>query len=485
MEHKKLAAFPSDFLWGSASAAYQIEGAYDEDGKGLSVWDNFVRIPGKTFKGTNGDVAVDHYHRYKEDVKLMAEMGMKAYRFSIAWTRIFSNGTGEVNEAGLKFYSDLIDDLLANGIEPLVTIYHWDLPQALQDAYGGWESRKIIPDFVNYAETLFKAYGDRVKYWVSLNEQNIFTHMGWQIATHPPGKKDPKLFYQVNHHANLANAAVINKFHDMGIDGKIGPSFAYTPQYAIDSNPLNVLAAENAEELGAHFWMDVYVYGEYPIVALNYLKERGLAPEFAPGDAELLKSAKPDFMGLNFYQTATNAWNPIDGGVENKDSYQMNTTGKKGTSQDSGIPGLQKTVTNPFVETTNWDWTIDPVGLRIALRRIASRYRLPVLITENGLGEYDKLEDGQIHDDYRIDFLKKHVLAIKEAISDGVDVIGYTTWSYTDLLSWLNGYQKRYGFVYVDQDETMNGSLKRIPKDSYYWYKDVIASNGEDETLLK
>ncbi|MGO2400800.1 MAG: glycoside hydrolase family 1 protein, partial [Pseudolactococcus laudensis] len=366
----------------------------------------------------------------------------------------------------------------------LVTIYHWDLPQALQDAYGGWESRQIIPDFVNYAETLFKAYGDRVKYWVSLNEQNIFTHMGWQIATHPPGKKDPKLFYQVNHHANLANAAVINKFHEMGIDGKIGPSFAYTPQYAIDSNPLNVLAAENAEELGAHFWMDVYVYGEYPIVALNYLKERGLAPTFEPGDAELLKSAKPDFMGLNFYQTATNAWNPIDGGVENKDSYQMNTTGKKGTSQDSGIPGLQKTVKNPFVETTNWDWTIDPVGLRIALRRIASRYRLPVLITENGLGEYDKLEDGKVHDDYRIDFLKKHVLAIKEAISDGVDVIGYTTWSYTDLLSWLNGYQKRYGFVYVDQDETMTGSLKRIPKDSYYWYKDVIASNGDDETLL-
>ena len=166
MEHKNLATFPKDFLWGSASAAYQVEGAYDEDGKGLSVWDDFVRIPGKTFKGTNGDVAVDHYHRYQEDVKLMAEMGLKAYRFSIAWTRIFPNGTGQVNEAGLKFYSDLIDDLLANGIEPLVTIYHWDLPQALQDAYGGWESRQIIPDFVNYAETLFKAYGDRVKYWV-------------------------------------------------------------------------------------------------------------------------------------------------------------------------------------------------------------------------------------------------------------------------------------------------------------------------------
>ena len=485
MEHEQLVDFPKAFFWGSASAAYQVEGAYKEDGKGLSVWDHFVRIPGNTFKETTGDVAVDHYHRYQEDVKLMAEMGMKAYRFSIAWTRIFPEGVGQVSEAGLKFYSDLIDDLLANGIEPLVTIYHWDLPQALQDAYGGWESRQIIPDFVNYAATLFKAYGDRVSYWVSLNEQNIFTHMGWQTATHPPGKKDPKLFYQVNHHANLANAAVINKFNEMGINGKIGPSFAYTPQYAIDSNPLNVLAAENAEEMMAHFWMDVYAYGEYPIVALNYLKARGLAPEFATGDAALLKSAKPDFMGLNFYQTATNAWNPIGGGVENKDSYQMNTTGKKGTAKESGIPGLQKTVQNPYVDTTNWDWTIDPTGLRIALRRISSRYRLPVLITENGLGEYDKLEAGQVHDDYRIDYLKKHVLAIKEALTDGVEVLGYTTWSYTDLLSWLNGYQKRYGFVYVDQDETMTGSLKRIPKDSYYWYKAVMASNGDDLSLLQ
>lgn len=481
MEHKKLTEFPSDFLWGSASAAYQIEGAYDEDGKGLSVWDNFVRIPGKTFKGTNGDIAVDHYHRYKEDVKLMAEMGMKAYRFSIAWTRIFPNGRGEVNEAGVKFYSDLIDELLANNIEPLVTIYHWDLPQALQDEYGGWESRKIVDDFVNYAETLFKAYGDRVKYWVSLNEQNIFTHQGWQIATHPPGKKDPKLFYQVNHHANLANAAVINKFHEMNIPGgKIGPSFAYTPQYAFNSDPMNIIAAENAEEMTAHFWMDVYVYGEYPRVALKYLAENGLSFEITEADKKLLKSAHPDFMGLNFYQTATNEWNPLEGGVENKDSYQMNTTGKKGSAKDSGIPGLQKTVKNPFVETTNWDWTIDPVGLRIALRRIESRYRIPVLITENGLGEYDKLEDGKVHDTYRIDFLRKHVKAIQEAISDGVNVIGYTTWSYTDLLSWLNGYQKRYGFVYVDQDETMEGSLNRIPKDSYYWYKKVIASNGED-----
>ncbi|MFV0558051.1 MAG: glycoside hydrolase family 1 protein [Enterococcus sp.] len=479
MEYKKLDAFPQDFLWGSASAAYQVEGAWNEDGKGKSVWDDFVRIPGKTFKGTNGDIAVDHYHRFKEDVRLMKEQGLKSYRFSVAWTRVFPEGRGEVNQKGLQFYIDLVDELIANNIEPVLTIYHWDLPAALQEAYNGWESRAIIADFVNYAHVLFETFKGKVKYWVSLNEQNIFTHQGWQIATHPPGKKDEQLFYNVNHIANLANAAVIKKFHELEIPGKIGPSFAYTPQYAFDSNPLNVLAAENAEDLLGNFWMDIYVYGEYPKMALKYLAGKGITIDIQDGDMELLQSAKPDFLGLNFYQTATNTWNPLDG-VSNKDSYQMNTTGKKGTSKDSGIPGVQKTVKNPFVETTNWDWTIDPVGLRIALRRMNSRYRLPVMITENGLGEYDKLEEGAIHDTYRIDYLAKHVKAIQEAITDGVDVLGYHTWSYTDLLSWLNGYQKRYGFVYVDQDETMKGSLDRIPKDSYYWYQKVIATNGEE-----
>jgi 6-phospho-beta-glucosidase len=210
---------------------------------------------------------------------------------------------------------------------------------------------------------------------------------------------------------------------------------------------------------------------------MNYLKEKGLAPEIQEGDLELLKSAKPDFLGINYYQTATNEWNPIEGGVG---AAEFNTTGQKGTSKESGIPGLQKRVQNPFVERTNWDWEIDPTGLRIGLRRIASRYRIPVMITENGLGEYDKLEEGKIHDDYRIQYLESHVKAIKEALTDGVQIIGYHTWSYTDLLSWLNGYQKRYGFVYVDQDETMEGSLKRIPKDSFYWYQEIIKNNGEN-----
>lgn len=477
MEHKHLKQFPEDFLWGSASAAYQVEGAFEADGKGHSIWDEFVRIPGKTFKQTTGDVAVDHYHRYKEDIALMAEQGLKAYRFSIAWSRVIPEGNGAPNEAGLRFYDNLIDELIDYGIEPIVTLYHWDLPQQLQTEYGGFESRKIVKDFTNYAELVFKRYSDRVRYWVTLNEQNVFITHGYSKTCHPPGVSDSKRMFLANHHANLANAAAISKFRDLGLEGKIGPSFAYGPSYSLDSAPKNVLAAENAEELFAHFWMDVYAWGIYPPIALNYLRAKGLAPTITPEDQLLLKKGTPDFMGINYYRTSTVAYNPLDGIGEG----QMNTTGKKGTSEESGIPGLFKNVTNPYLEKTNWDWEIDPTGLRIGLRRIASRYHLPILITENGLGEYDELtEDHKIHDRYRIDYLRAHIQAVQEAITDGVEMLGYCTWSFTDLLSWLNGYQKRYGFVYVDRYETDEKSLTRYKKDSFYWYKNVITSNGDN-----
>ncbi|EUJ25510.1 glycoside hydrolase family 1 protein [Listeria cornellensis] len=477
MQHKTLKPFPKDFLWGSASAAYQVEGAWDTEGKGPSVWDEFVRIPGKTFKGTNGDVAVDHYHRFKEDVALMAEQGLKAYRFSIAWSRIFPKGHGEANEAGLAFYDALVDELLANNITPVITLYHWDIPQAIQDEYGGWESRRIIQDFTDYAEVCFKRYGDRVKYWVTLNEQNVFISHGYKLALHPPGLTDDKRMFQANHIANLSNASAIAKFRELGMDGKIGPSFAYGPNYAIDGKPENALAADNSEEFNAHLWMDVYTWGEYPIAVWNWLEENGFAPDLEPGDTELLKKGKPDFMGVNYYRTMTNAANPLDGiGVG-----KMNTTGEKGSTQESGLPGVYRHVNNPYLEKTNWDWDIDPTGLRVGLRRIASRYRLPILITENGLGEYDTLEEGnEIHDEYRIDYIRAHSIAIQEAITDGVEMLGYCTWSFTDLLSWLNGYQKRYGFVYVDRDENDEKELARYKKDSFYWYKKTIEENGEN-----
>ena len=480
MYFKDSKGFPKDFLWGSASAAYQVEGAWNEDGKGKTNWDEFVRIPGKTFKGTNGDLAVDHYHRYKEDVRLMAEMGLKTYRFSIAWARIYPNGNGEVNEKGLQFYDDLIDECLKYDIEPMVTIYHWDLPLALVQEYNGWEDRRIVNDYVNYAVTLFKRYGHKVKYWITMNEQNVFTLLGWMLAMHPPGKvNDMKTFFQVNHHANMAHAYSVIEYKKLFPNGNIGASFAYGPSYALDCNPLNTMAKEDYDDLRNYWWMDVYGYGRYPKASFNYLKSLGMEPQLLEGDSEIMKEAasKVDFMGVNYYQTNVVEHNPIDGvGLVT----EMNTTGQKGTAKSSGIPGLFKDTKNPFLQTTDWDWTIDPMGLRMCCRTITSRYDLPIVISENGLGAFDKLEeDKSIHDPYRIAYLKAHIEELKKAVDDGSEVWAYCTWSCTDLLSWLNGYQKRYGFIYVDQDETQNGSLNRYKKDSYFWYKNVIETNGE------
>lgn len=478
MIHEHLDKLRNDFLWGSASAAYQVEGAWNNDGKGPSIWDMYTKKPGTTYKDTNGDIAVDHYNRYKEDVALMAEMGLKAYRFSISWSRIYPNGRGEINEDGLKFYENLIDELIENNIKPIITIYHWDLPQHLQDLYGGWESREIIDDFNDYCVTLYKRFGHKVKHWVTLNEQNVFIGLGYMTALHPPGVKDNKRMLQANHIANLANAKAIQSFRTYVPNGMVGPSFAYGPTYPYSCKPEDILASENAEDMNSNWWLDVYCKGTYPSFALKYYEKLGIAPIIEDGDLELLEKGKPDFIGVNYYRTSTVAVNELDG-VGATDG--MNTTGKKGTSKESGIPGVYKTVKNPNLEATNWDWEIDPMGLRTGLRRLTSRYGLPILITENGLGEFDTLEENEVvNDDYRIHYLKSHIKACREAVTDGVELLGYCTWSFTDLLSWLNGYQKRYGFVYVDREEDDLKELKRIKKKSFYWYKDVIKSNGEN-----
>ena len=473
--------FPKDFLWGSASAAYQVEGAWDEDGKGRSVWDEFVRIPGKTFKATTGDKAVDHYHRFEEDVALMKEMGLKTYRFSIAWTRIFPNGKGEVNEEGIAFYDRLINELINNDITPMITVFHWDLPQALQDEYNGWESRKIVDDFVNYASMLFSRFGDRVKHWIILNEQNVFTSHGWLMGMHPPGKvQDMKMFYQVNHHAFMAHAKSVLALKALWPDALVGSSFAFGPAYAKSEKPEDAMAKMDYDDLQSYYWMDVYAYGRYPRAALAQLKSMGIAPEFEAGDDEILKLAAQniDFMGVNYYQTTVAEYNPIDGvGMSNK----INTTGKKGTSEIQGMPGIYKNPKNEYLKTTDWDWTIDPEGLRFACRDITSRYDLPIVISENGLGAFDHLENGKVHDPYLIEYLKAHLIELKKAIDEGCRVLAYCTWSFTDLLSWLNGYQKRYGFVFVDREEDEeSGTLNRIPKDSFYWYQYTIKTNGSE-----
>ncbi|GGP21099.1 glycoside hydrolase family 1 protein [Silvimonas iriomotensis] len=476
MHHARLTPFPQGFLWGAASAAYQVEGAHDADGKGPSVWDVFTHLPGKTFQGSNGDVAVDHYHRMAEDVALMKEAGLTAYRFSVSWPRIFPTGRGAVNEAGMAFYERLIDTLIAAGIEPVLTLYHWDLPQALQDEYGGWEDRRIIADFEHYCVALFQRFAGKVKYWVSLNEQNYNTTNAYQLGTHPPAVQDRKRFFAANHHAFLANATVIAAFRQHVPNGLIGPSFAYSPGYPASSAPADMLAFENAEEFTNWWWLDTYCFGRYPQAALAWLQKTGEAPDVQPGDAAILQAGLPDFVGVNYYYTTTFTDNPRDGVT----MQRINTTGQKGTTPSSGVPGLYRTTPNPHLPTSNWDWAIDPTGLRIALRRLASRYDLPLMVTENGLGEFDQLQAGDaIHDDYRIDYLRAHLQACQEAMSDGVQLLGYCPWSFTDILSWLNGYQKRYGFVYVNRDETDAKDLRRIRKDSFFWYQKVIASGGE------
>ena len=469
-----MSKFPLDFLWGSATAAYQIEGAFDADGKGPSIWDFWVQQPGKTYAGTNGNIATDHYHRYKEDIRYMKEMGLRAYRFSISWPRIFPRGRGEINQAGLLFYADLIDELLANGIEPVVTLYHWDLPQALQDEYAGWESRKIIKDFVNYAETCFDAFKDQVKYWIVLNEPNIFTQLGYMLGLHPPGKSDIKAYLHTYHITALAHAAVVCMFKKKGHTGYIGSSIAFSPAYAASESQADIEALENYYATTCWWLMDIYYKGKYPDRGVQYFTKTGLMPEVTAQDtAELEQAAKlADFIGINYYQSATIAHNPWDG--VSFDS--INTEGKKGSQKESGVPGLYKNVINPDIEYTDWDWAIDPDGLAYGLVQLKDRYNIPVFISENGLGAFDTLEGDGVHDQYRIDYLQKHIAACGQAISQGVELWGYCSWSFTDVFSWLNGYQKRYGFIFVDFEQE---SLRRIKKDSFYWYREVIATNGE------
>jgi 6-phospho-beta-glucosidase len=477
MFHPHLKSFPERFLWGAASAAYQVEGAWNADGKGLSVWDVFTKIPGTTFQGSNGDVAVDHYHRYKEDIALMAEMGLRAYRFSVSWPRVYPRGRGDINAAGLQFYSKLVDELLSHDIEPILTLYHWDVPQSLMEEYGAWESRRIIEDFASYCITLYKHLGDRVRYWVTLNEQNYNFHHGFLTARHPPGVKDRKRFYEANHIAFLANARAIAAFRQYVPNGRIGPAFGYSPAYPLTSKPDDVLAFENAEAFTNEWWLDVYCRGQYPDVPLRYLCDHGLGPTIREGDLDLLQKGVPDYLGVNYYQTITYEANPLDGVSEG----MLNTTGQKGSGQETGVPGLYRAKRNPHLETTNWDWAIDAVGLRIGLRRLSSRYRLPMLITENGLGEFDVVDaNDTVNDEYRIAYLRAHIEQCQQAISDGVDLVGYCVWSFSDVLSWLNGYQKRYGLVYVNRDEADERDLRRIRKQSFYWYRDVIKRNGQN-----
>ena len=458
---------PEGFLWGASTSAYQVEGAAEEDGKKLSQMDILNRGTGFA----DASVASDHYHRYKEDIALMKECGFTAYRFSFSWSRIFPDGVGEVNPKGLEFYDNLVNELVANGIKPIPTIYHYDMPMALVDKYDGWISRQSVDDFVAYGEFLIRRYGDRIKDWLIINEQSIIVEF-WKKKNYVPEKYhgDPQVKFQINHHMNLGQAKISKLIHELVEGGRSGAAIGYSPVYGLDSTPKNMLAMLNAEDLKNHFFLDIYFKGKYPVGAFRYLEEHGMAPVIEEGDMEIIREGMLDFLGVNYY--ASKCVRFPDADKNELTEAKSNLSGKKGAMGAYEVmPDFYQYMKNPNADTNDWDWTIDPMGMQYLLRDIYQRYEIPMIITENGLGARDVLEDGKVHDDYRIDYWTKHLQAIHRAIELGVDVRGFLPWSFVDVLSTSNGYQKRYGLVYVNRDDEDIKDLARIPKDSYYWYQ--------------
>lgn len=460
MKVKSIEEFPENFLWGASSSAFQIEGANQEDGKGLSVAD--TRPVPEGISDTR--LAADHYHRYLEDVQLMKEAGLRAYRFSIAWTRIFPNGDDPVpNEKGLAFYDQLINALLEAGITPIVTLWHFDLPDALNKKYGGWLGKETVEAYERYAKLCFERYGNRVKYWQSINEQMMMVFNTSTLL----GKEDGLAAQmQACVHMSLAEKKAIRLCHEIVKDGKIGPSSAFQICYPLTADSADVQAAEDAEEYLSYLVLDLSVRGEIPAGFGAYLKEKNAYPYLTEEEWDLLKSDRPDFLGVNYYASlAVKKPGPIDPKADlaffNMEDYVI--------------------VNNPFLPTTTClRGSYDPLGMKLTLRKLNDRYRLPMIITENGYPQTEAPdEEGCINDQERIDYIAAHLHAVKEAVSEGIPVFGYNIWSFMDLLSGSQGYKKRYGLVYVDHQEGNRGTLKRMPKKSYNWYRNVINTNGK------
>ncbi|MFP7306642.1 glycoside hydrolase family 1 protein [Enterococcus faecalis] len=447
--------FPNNFLWGASTSAYQTEGSWNVDGKVPSVQD-MKEIPSGT---SNFTVAVDHYQRFKEDVQLFKELGLKAYRFSISWSRVMSKG--KINPKGLAFYKKLIWLLKENDIEPIITVFHFDLPYEIHEE-GGWENRTTIQKFSDYCQVLFDHFGQEVKYWQTINEQNVMALAGSVIGT---SDKSMKAKFQENHHMLVAQALVTKQYHDGNYPGLIGPAPNIASVYAASDKPEDQMAALNMSALRNWLFLDVAVYGVYNHNAWHILKRIEACPEVTKADKQILLEGTCDYIAFNYYNTMTVAAYYTK---ENKIDQQSGF----------GIPGFFQATENKNLPMTEFGWPIDPEGFRFTLNEIYSRYRLPVLITENGIGAKDELtEDGKVHDEYRIDYLKQHIEQMYLAIEDGVEILGYCPWSAIDLISTHEGIQKRYGFIYVDRTDEDLKTLDRYKKDSFYWYQQVIAKN--------
>jgi 6-phospho-beta-glucosidase len=463
--------FPENFLWGGATAANQFEGAYNEDGKGLSIQDIYPQgiKGGRTDKPTEDNmklVGVDFYHRYKEDIALFAEMGFKVFRMSIAWSRIFPNGDdSKPNEKGLEFYDKVFDELAKYDIEPLVTLSHYETPLALSKNYDGWKNRKLIDFFERYARTVFTRYKDKVKYWLTFNEINSTLHypyIGAGVWT-PKDKLSKEDLYQTIHHKLVASALAVKVGHEINPDFKIGCMILGIPNYPLTPKPSDVIKAMQDDRQNL-FFADVHVRGEYPKYMNRVFKENNIELDITTEDKETLKYTV-DFISFSYYMSSCSTSDP-----------------KKNTQGEGNFLGG---VPNPYLEASDWGWQIDPEGLRYILNQLYDRYQKPLFIVENGLGAYDELitdEAGNktVNDDYRIKYLNDHLVQVAEAIADGVELMGYTTWGCIDLVSNSTAeLRKRYGFIYVDRYDDGTGTLARYKKKSFDWYKDVIASNGQ------
>lgn len=474
-------SFPKDFLWGASSSSAQVEGGFDCDGKGPTTWDDGNK---KINTGCcSFRYASDFYHHYKEDIALMAEMGFKVFRMSIAWARIIPDGDGEVNSKGIAFYHNVFQELHKYGIEPLVTIYHFDLPSALQEKYGGWKSRKCAEAYIRYCKILFENFRDEVHYWLTNNEYNVTIYYGAidMLTGQPNNQSD---LYTSGHIQLVAMAQAMQLCHEMCPGAKIGPAPNLAPCYPASSDPRDTIAAMNMEDLRNNMWVDPLVFGEYPKSIEQYFATNDIHMDIQPGDMEILKNAKPDFIGFNCYMNET---------IEHLDYYKIDWSSLVGSDNRnmsyltklSEKPGVGKGIPNPHFVTGEDGHRFDPYCIRVTARKLSDRYHLPLIITENGYGRPDTLEaDGTVHDSYRIEHLRGMIEEMSKGIDEGALLFGYCPWSAMDLVSTREGISKRYGFIYVDRDEddekAKTAEMKRYRKDSFYWYKKVIASNGKE-----
>jgi beta-glucosidase len=443
-----IAEFPKGFVWGCATSSYQIEGAWNEDEKGESIWDRFCHTPDHIKDGDTGDVACDHYHRYRGDVALMKELGLKSYRFSISWPRIFPEGKGQVNQKGLDFYSRLVDELLAAGIAPLPTLYHWDLPQTLQDQ-GGWENRDTAQHFADYCAAVVEHLGDRVKTWLIFNEPWVFTVLGYMWGIHPPGVRDPSIAVRTTHIANLAQGLAVRAVRATGKVEAVGSAFNMSGMYPASDSEEDRAAAERLHGFGNVWFLETAQNGRYPdaYVAGSPLERLGVQP----GDMDIVK-APLDFIGINLYTRNVVAHDPEDVNLG------------------------ARIIHPPDVERTEMGWEVYPEAIHQTIMRIWNDYQRPIYVTENGCSYSDGPDEkGVVNDDRRVTYYRNYIAQVGRAIQDGADVRGYYAWTLMDNFEWTFGYSQRFGLVYVDYP-----TQRRIIKKSGRWYRDVIAANRVD-----